>query len=129
MASFFDMGPAFQAEIRRVREHAEKPENLYRPGSSVPPPGDDPRFCFTSGTYRVVYSLTQAPTLVIRHMSISTLRKGSYPQPLVVWTTAHHLGFTGATVDQHGVVSEPAPEWGFYTDESWPCLVVQQPYP
>lgn len=127
MASVFFMTPEVEADARRVRAHAEKPENIYRPGR-MPPPGDNPAFVMMNGTYKIVFSLTQTPNGVIRHLSVSTSAKGRLPLPVAVWTVAHLLGFTGASPDERQVVSEPGPTWGCYVEDDAPCVVVQQPY-
>jgi hypothetical protein len=50
------------------------------------------------------------------------------PQPVVVWTAAHLLGFTGATSKATtGAVTSPADDW--LVHEVAMGLVVQQPYP
>ena len=117
-----------EVEARRIREHAEKPENYYWPGAGVRAPGDDPRFVFRSGPYTFVFSLTVTSSGILRQLSVSTSKSGMIPQPVVVWTAADLLGFTGATSKAlTGAVTAPADDW--LVHESGTGLVVQQPYP
>lgn len=117
-----------EPEARRVREHAENPENYYWPGPGVRAPSDDPRFVFHSGHYTFVFSLTVTSNAIHRHLSVSTSKAGMIPQPIVVWTAAHLLGFTGATSPSPaGAITAPADEWLVHESEG--RLVVQQPYP
>ncbi len=117
-----------ELEARRIREHAEKPESYYWPGPGVRAPGDDPRFVFRSGNYTFVFSLTVTSNGMLRHLSVSTSKSGMIPQPVVVWTAAHLLGFTGATSKAPtGAVTSPADDW--LVHENAMGLVVQQPYP
>ncbi|HTV24206.1 MAG TPA: hypothetical protein VMG12_36185 [Polyangiaceae bacterium] len=116
------------AEARRVREHAETPENYYWPGPGARAPSDDPRCVFHSGHYTFVFSLTVTATGMQRQLSVSTSKPGMIPQPIVVWTAADLLGFTGATAKAPtGAVTAPADDW--LVHESAVGLVVQQPDP
>jgi len=117
-----------QVEARRIREHAEKPENYYWPRPGVRAPGDDPRYVFRSGNYTFVFSLTVTSSAILRHLVVSTSKAGMTPQPVIVWTAADLLGFTGATSKAPtGAVTAPAEDW--LVHESATGLVVQQPYP
>jgi hypothetical protein len=118
------MGPALEAEIRRVREHAEKPENIYHPGDPIP--GDNPAFVLRSGMYRVVYSFTQGPgTPIFRHISVSTARPGMAPNIMVVCTLCHMFGFTGAPLaSDGGVATGLGPNWVVFRDGT--AIAVQQ---
>jgi hypothetical protein len=116
------------AEARRIREHAEMPENYYWPGTGGRAPSDDPAFVFHSGPYTFVFSLTVTSSGIQRQLSVSTSKAGLIPQPGVVWTAADLLGFTGATAKTAtGAVTAPAEDW--LVHESPAGLVVQQPYP
>jgi hypothetical protein len=78
--------------------------------------------------FRVVFTITHAPEhkpQPFRHLSISVPGK-DYPNPMVVFTIAHHLGFTGATVEDD-VATAPG-KWGMATDDKEHCIVVQEPY-
>jgi hypothetical protein len=117
-----------ELEARRIREHAEKPENYYWPDSGARAPSNDPRFVFRSGPYTFVFSLTVTANAIFRRLSVSTSKAGMIPQPVVVWTVAHLLGFTGAASNAPtGVVTSPAEDWLVHEDVMG--LVVQQPYP
>jgi hypothetical protein len=123
-----EFGPALDADVARVRAHAERPVNIYRPGPGVRSPGDDPQFVFTTGPYRAVYSLVAASGIdCMRYLSISD-RRGGYPDLSVGLTLAHRVGFTGATPDVQGVVdSGRRPEdWVYFEDADEGTLVVQQ---
>src|SRR5262245_23261458 len=103
-------GPPLTAEARRVRAHAEKPANYFRPGR-MRVPGDDPRFIFSAGHYRFVFSLTMVPPAeVLRHLSVSTLLPGAPHDPFLLWTAAGLLGFTGAPTSR-GTALGPGPDW------------------
>jgi hypothetical protein len=121
---------ALKAECRRLREFAEVPRNWYVVGKTTLVPGDKPEYVIeTEFGFRVVFTITHAPFHKpdpFRHMSIS-VPGDKFPHPVVVWTIAHHLGFTGADV-QDDVVLEPAETWGVAMDRDERCMVVQQPY-
>jgi hypothetical protein len=123
MTSIFIMGPQLIETARRVREYAEKPEHWYRP-EIHPPPGDNQAYVVVAGTIRAVFSWTRAPDRLLRHMTISTQQ--NYPQPVIVWTMAHHLGFTGVVPDQNDLVWTPGPDWLFQRDQGEKCVIVQQ---
>ena len=117
-----------ETAARRVREHAEKPESYYWPGTGARAPSDDPRFVFHSGPNTFVFSLTVTSTGIVRQLVVSTRKAGMLPQPVVVWTAAHLLGFTGAAPNgPSGVVTAPAEEWLVHEEAGG--LVVSQPYP
>jgi hypothetical protein len=119
----------FKAECARLREFAEKQENWYVLGKTTVVPGDEPEYSFqTEFGFRVVFTITHAPEhkpQPFRHLSISVSGK-DYPNPVAVYTIAHHLGFTGATV-KDDVATEPG-KWGMAVDDEEHCIVVQEPY-
>jgi hypothetical protein len=121
------LGAELEAEVRRVREHAEKPENIYRLGG--PLPGDNPAFVIRNGTYRIVFSLTQGPgTSVFRHLSVSTVRRGADPNIQIVCTLCHRFGFTGAPLAETAdVATGLGSDWGVFRDGD--AIAVQQRLP
>ena len=119
-----------KAACTKLREFAEKPENWYVVGKTTIIPGDRDEYMIqTSFGYRVVFTITHAPEHKpepFRHISVS-VPSGAYPNPIVVWTFAHLLGFTGATMEED-VAIEPGPTWGIAIDKDENCIVVQQPF-
>lgn len=119
----------FKARCARLREFAEKPENWYRfPGSDFAP-GQRPEYVIeTPFGFRVVFSITHAPRqspVPARHLTIS-VPGHNFPNVAVVFTVAHHLGFTGAEVVDDVAVAPG--KWMFARDETEGCVVVQEPY-
>lgn len=129
MTRLLELDDAFKAECKRLREHAENPKHWYVLGKTDFVPGDRPEYVIkTEFGYRLVFTITHAPDHKpepFRHLSISVPGK-NYPHPVAVWTIAHFLGFTGATV-QDDAATEPGP-WGIAIDEKEHCIVVQEPY-
>lgn len=120
---------ATKGEAERVRRHAEKRENWYVPGSTTVP-GDDSRHVFMAGTYRVVFSWTLGGDgRVFRHLSISVgpPYSGKAPSPIVVFTIAHWLGFTGAEPDEHGTVGTFSDTWQMSVDRQHNAAIVAEP--
>jgi len=121
--SFLIMGPELEAQIRRVREHAEKLEHIYR--GHGPIPGDDPAFVLTNGMFKVVYSLTQGEGPIVRHISASTSNEGMFPNQITVYTLCHLFGFTGAQgATEGGTATGPGEDWAIFYDG--PAIAVQQ---
>jgi len=123
---------AFKAECQRLRDFAADPKNWYVLGDDMKPPflpGDKPEYVLqTDFGYRVVLTITHVPTKKpkpFRHLSVS-VPGDKAPHPIAVFTFAHHLGFTGATVTDDAV-TEPGP-WALAQDEDEGCIVVQQDY-
>ena len=123
---------AFKAECRRLREFAENPKNWYELGENLEPPfvpGDRPEYVLkTEFGFRVVFTITHVPShrpQPFRHMTISVPGENQ-PNPTVVFTIAHHLGFTGA-VTTDGVATEPG-KWGIAANREDDCITVQEPY-
>lgn len=121
------MGPQLEADIRRVREHAERPENWYRPAEGHAPPGENPAYVVVSLAYRAVFSITVMPDgLIFRHVSVSTVRPGFQPNPTIAFTFCHLFGLTGAKLHaESGTVLEPGP-WDVDIDE--PHITFLQEY-
>lgn len=119
------LGPDAESEARRVREFAEKTENWYRPGPGAKVPGEDPRHVLTPGTYRAVFSWTvDQAGRPHRHLSVSVGRPGKAPIPMVVFTIAHWLGFTGTEPDEDGIVQTFGDHWVMWMDpvENTACV-------
>jgi len=120
---------ALKAECARLRIFAEDPKNWYVIGETKFVPGDRPEYVIrTAFGFRVVFTITHAlehRPEPIRHMTISVSGK-NYPNPMVVFTLAHYLGFTGASV-VNDVVPEPGP-WAMAIDDGEHCIIVQQAY-
>ena len=125
----FVVDDALKEACRCLREHAEKTENWYVIGKSAWVPGDRPEYVVqTEFGFQFVFTITHVPEyskLPYRHMTIS-VPGGRYPHNLVVWTVAHLLGFTGATVEDD-IATEPGP-WGIEVNENEGCVVVGQPW-
>ena len=125
----FLIDDAFKADCERLREFAENPKNWYLFGEVDWTPGDRPEYTIeTSFGYKAVFTITHAPDFKpepFRHLTISVAAR-DLPNPVVVWTVAHYLGFTGAEVVDD-IVSERGP-WGVGIDNDEGCIVVQQPY-
>ena len=115
-----------KGQAKTIATFAAKPENWYKVGESNWIPGDRKEFVLVSLTIRAVFTWTQVkPEDVHRHMTISTMGP-SYPSPLVVWTVAHMFGFTGAKVDEQGLVHEPAKTWAFLPNKDEQCIAVTE---
>lgn len=84
------------AAAARVREYAES--HPYDPAlvmaGLAPLPGDRPEYVWTSGSYRVVFTITLHRGCY-RHLSISMPGKDAAPNPIVVAEIANLFGFTG----------------------------------
>jgi len=126
----FVIDDELRASCRRLREHAEKTENWYCVGSSDWVPGNRSEHVIeTAGGFRIVFSISclpETPSAGFRHLSVSIPEaEGKCPHPLVLWTVAHLLGFTGAEVVDE-VASAPGP-WQFGLHETEDCVVVTEP--
>jgi hypothetical protein len=127
MANVFFWTPQILEAVLELRAHAEKPENWYRPNNGAVAPGNNQRFVVWAGTTRAVFTWTVAPFGVLRHLSVSVRGEGRYPMPMVVYTLAHHFGFTGATVDEGGFAEQPGPwQEAIDKDVDERCHVVQE---
>lgn len=88
---------ANRAEVERVRQWAERPENYYKPfagnDAAVSVSGDDKRFTCHLNDYRCVYTITEGDCLY-RQLSIS-VPSADYAHPAAAFTIAEMFGFTG----------------------------------
>lgn len=120
----------FRAECRRLREFAEDPKNWYLFEESDWVPGNRPEYVLESDYgYRAVFTITHAPGFrpePFRHLSVSVPTEGKMPHHIVVFTLAHWLGFTGASVEDD-VAVRPG-KWGLGIDDNEGCVVVQEIY-
>jgi len=131
-----ELSPRIRQRVARVVNFARNPANWYRPhDSSVP--GFDRRFRCAIGDHRCVFTYTVHPEgKVFRHLSISLLRGGGFPQPLATEVIAVLFGFTDS--GQHpergfdGVIPWKAfpASWGYTVKRNDPtdgnCVVVVQ---
>jgi hypothetical protein len=105
------------ADIAAVRDYALEPENLYDPGQSPQPPGDDPRHVvLVPVNFRCVFSITRWPDddQLYRHLSISLFERDAYPNAAAAFMLAESFGFTGW--DYHALTT-PGPDWLLDTHE------------
>jgi hypothetical protein len=113
----------------RLRSYAHDPKHWYRLGKSTVVPGDvQEHVLVLPEGFRLVFSITDAPEhspRPFRHMSLSVDGQ-NYPHPMVVWTLADLLGFTGAETTKDGTIVGSGP-WAVAIDETEHCVVVQQP--
>jgi hypothetical protein len=91
--------PGARARVRRVLEHAHKPENHYRPSSPTRVPGSDPRHIVILAPFKCVFSITWFPSpsnAPFRHLTVSNhLCADQLPAPSVIQFLAPMFGFTG----------------------------------
>jgi hypothetical protein len=123
------LSPEIAAKIAAQVAWADAPENHYRPGPGVEPPGDSPAYTMMlDDGFRVVYSHTVMPDgRRYRHLSVSVRGKGNkYPATVAVWTLCTLFGFTGGRVE-HEVTVGPGKDWRFNLPEDERCMVVSQP--
>lgn len=117
---------AAKAEVQRVLDFAEMPENWYRPGRTAVIPGDDPRFVahLTDG-FRAVFTITKASDgLVLRHLSIS-IDGTKFPNIAAAFEIATMFGFNG----WDGRTIDRLPDgWMAQVNEAEHCVVLGQPY-
>lgn len=119
---------ALKAACDRVREHAHRIENWYRIPGSDWIPGDRPEHVIMTPTgQKIVFSVTFAPAhgpRPFRFLSVSTV-SGRPPHPVLVWTIADLLGFTGAEREGDAVVGPG--RWACGVNEDEQCVIVQEP--
>lgn len=129
---------ATEVLVRRVREHAEKPENWFRPGRSKDwgklqgsglRPGDKPEYQVTIPMgYHCIFSWTVAETrdgnpVVVRDLAVSA--PGATPNPIAVFELAELFGFT-----KRPEAGAPHPRWQVGFDECRnPCMTVAEKAP
>lgn len=98
------LGEAEREAARKLLEFAAKPANLYVPMTipRPPPPGHDHRHVMRAGLYgeiRVVFSYTETPQGLYRHMTLSMDGGTDLPEPELVFEIARLLGFDGEPRD------------------------------
>lgn len=114
-----------RATCRRLRECAEDPARRYRPGQGRLPGTMTEHCAVLFGGWKVFFTITEAPGHPpFRHLTVS-VPGTNLPNPMMVWTLATLLGFTGAQLNDGWVVG-PGP-WAMGVDEAERCLIVQQP--
>jgi hypothetical protein len=91
-----------KAEVKRVLDFAQQPENYYKVGpggfSLQKPPGDDPRHvAHLVDGFRCVFSLTRSivEQKTYRHLTISIPSSPNLPNPYAAFMIAQMFGFTG----------------------------------
>jgi hypothetical protein len=127
----------------RILAHAMKPENWYRPGPGVIPPGDrgDDYHVNFDGLLSVVFSFSVTmekipelgikPRDVIRHLSVMSTRSSGYPHPFTVLTIASWFGFTGGESDPgaEDVIMRPGEDWAVMPHPRERTIVAVQKVP
>ena len=82
--------------------------NVYRPGLSETIPGDDARHVVEIFMgYRAVFSLTEGPDALYRHLTLSVVGE-HYPNPIAAFTIADAFGFTGWKIEMG---EQPPSDW------------------
>jgi hypothetical protein len=117
------------AAVMTVREHAEAPENLYVPGQSPQPPGDDARHVVLIPVgFRCVFSITRrlADAGLYRHLTISVEAGDRYPNEAAAFMLASMFGFTGW---DERALRVPGADWKFGVNHDEHCVVVIQDLP
>ncbi len=122
-----ELGADARRQLNRLASFAIQPENFYRPGPDAAPPGDDDRFVVTSGTHRIVFSVTVMNEKSYRHLSVSIF-PGDMPNPASVFTIAHLLGFQGIAMHADCEVATGAIPESVHigTSERPPSVIVAQ---
>jgi len=121
--------PEVEQRVFDLAAYAANHLHWFRPNQSDWSPGDRPEYVLVSGDTKAVFTWTETPEGVLRHLSVSVRTPGKYPNPTVIWTLAHKFGFQGGVPDEHGVVLKPAESWSVGTNEDQRCVVVVQPVP
>jgi hypothetical protein len=97
--------------------------NLYRPGLSETMPGDDARhIVYIFRGYRAVFSFTEGPDGLYRHLTVSVDGSG-YPNPIAAFTLASEFGFTGWKMEHGGTMPG---DWMGGRDEEEHCITLLQ---
>jgi hypothetical protein len=121
------IGEAEKEAASRLVAFAERPENRYKPGprDDTGPgdkvPGDDPNYRLQLWDYRCVFTITETPQGVFRHLSISVPAKDKLPHPGAIEQIAPLFGIEG-TVEEWARKGHVAPH------ENENCIVVVAPY-
>lgn len=114
---------AAKAKVRQVRDFAEQPANLYRPGLTQRVPGDDPHFVTDLAVgFHCVFTITEVAGVQFRHLSIS-VDGGKYPSPFAAYTIAELFGFEGW--NQHS--EKPPAHWHGGISEEDHCIILAEP--
>jgi hypothetical protein len=99
-------------------------EDIYRPGLSETIPGDDARHVVSIFMgFRAVFSLTEGPDGLYRHLSLSVDDEGKYPHPLATFLIADAFGFTGWKLEMG---DRPPPGWMGDANEEDHCITLLQ---
>lgn len=125
------IGGETKAEVRRVLDFAEKPENYYIVGADgftfQRPPGDDPRHvAHLPVGFRAVFSITKATAeggKLYRHLSVS-IQGPKWPNPAAAFMIASLFGFPG--YDERNA-SKPGPDWILDKSDREHCIVIVSP--
>lgn len=122
------LNPSTLERIHAIAAYAAKAENWYLLGGLSKIPGSNPEHELVSGDVRAVFSWTQTPQgeAVYRHLTVSVLGSQDMPHPVVVYTLAHHFGFSGAELSPQGVVETPGDDWYFGREPVDNCVAVCQ---
>ena len=118
------LGEEEQKAARELAAYAARPENHYIIGQSPWIPGNLQEYTRTLGTYRVVFTHTRDREGGLwRHLSISCVgNRDKYPPPILVYTIATWLGFTGGEVDEHGATIAPGEGWQMRPNPEERCV-------
>lgn len=121
----FPMDEGTKAQVASLALRAARPENWYRPFAGAPIPGDSPTGKLRVGSYTVVFTWSvSSDGKVHRHLSVRSPKK--YATPEVVFTIAHWLGYTGATLDSDGLVHKVGEGWHVVLNPAERTVVVGQ---
>jgi hypothetical protein len=120
------IGEAEKEAASRLVAFAERPENHYKPPAPNdtapgPAPGDNPNFVVRFLDYRCVFTITETPQGIFRHLSISVPAKNRFPHPAAIQEIAHLFGING-TVEEWASKGYVSPH-GYEN-----CIVVVAPY-
>ena len=101
--------------------------NIYRPGLSENPPGDDARHVLNIFKgFRAVFSFTEDPEGgLYRHLSIS-INGPTYPNPIAAFMIADAFGFTGWKLEMG---ERPPEDWMGNADQEDHCITLFQKVP
>ena len=137
--TLIQLGPEVEEAAKKIVAYAKDPKNWYRIDSDGKPiselPGDKPEHTLKTGSTRAVFSYTMVKGAgksggllgddrLMRFLTVSNIT--NYPSPISTFTLARMFGFTGAEADDHGVVKEPAKEWGLAVNKEEGAAIVQQ---
>jgi hypothetical protein len=111
-------------KIKKIKEWAEQPANMYKPGITQTVPGDDPMFvCLLEKGFRCVFTITEQRGLIFRHLSISIENSEKYPSPWAAYMIAAEFGFEG----WDGKSIELPQSWRADVSKTEHCVVLFQP--